>query len=150
MSPKSGPQKLRLGLPKGSLQDTTGKLFALAGYQVTFSGRTYYPGIDDPELECVLIRAQEMARYVEQGVMDCGITGLDWVLENKAKVKELAEKVASGEITSTQVRKEAGPAPKNTQPPRTVEMGPDGKPIALLGQDQGPGAVATVIRQWVK
>jgi ATP phosphoribosyltransferase len=93
--PSKAPQKkLRLGLPKGSLQDTTGKLFALAGYQVSFSGRTYYPGIDDPELECVLIRAQEMARYVEQGVMDCGITGLDWVLENKAKVKELADLVA--------------------------------------------------------
>lgn len=94
MASKAAQRKLRLGLPKGSLQDTTGKLFALAGYQVTFSGRTYYPGIDDPELECVLIRAQEMARYVEQGVMDCGITGLDWVLENKAKVKELADLVA--------------------------------------------------------
>ena len=92
--PKTAQHKLRLGLPKGSLQDTTGKLFALAGYQVSFSGRTYYPGIDDPEIECVLIRAQEMARYVEQGVMDCGITGLDWVLENKAKVKELADLVA--------------------------------------------------------
>ena len=92
--PKRAQHKLRLGLPKGSLQDTTGKLFALAGYQVSFSGRTYYPGIDDPEIECVLIRAQEMARYVEQGVMDCGITGLDWVLENKAKVKELADLVA--------------------------------------------------------
>jgi ATP phosphoribosyltransferase len=94
VSSKAPQKKLRLGLPKGSLQDTTGKLFALAGYQVSFSGRTYYPGIDDPELECVLIRAQEMARYVEQGVMDCGITGLDWVLENKAKVKELADLVA--------------------------------------------------------
>jgi ATP phosphoribosyltransferase len=94
VSPKSEPQKLRLGLPKGSLQETTGKLFALAGYQVTLSGRAYYPGIDDPELECLLIRAQEMARYVEQGVMDCGITGLDWVLENKAKVRELADLVA--------------------------------------------------------
>jgi ATP phosphoribosyltransferase len=94
VSSKAAQRKLRLGLPKGSLQDTTGKLFALAGYQVTFSGRSYYPGIDDPELECVLIRAQEMARYVEQGVMDCGITGLDWVLENKAKVKELADLVA--------------------------------------------------------
>jgi ATP phosphoribosyltransferase len=90
----SNAKRLRLGLPKGTLQDTTGKLLALAGYQVSFSGRTYYPPIDDPEIECVLIRAQEMARYVEQGVMDCGITGLDWVLENKAKVKELADLVA--------------------------------------------------------
>ena len=90
----SNAKRLRLGLPKGTLQETTGKLLALAGYQVSFSGRTYYPPIDDPEIECVLIRAQEMARYVEQGVMDCGITGLDWVLENKAKVKELADLVA--------------------------------------------------------
>jgi ATP phosphoribosyltransferase len=90
----SNAKRLRLGLPKGTLQETTGKLLALAGYQVSFSGRTYYPPIDDPEIECVLIRAQEMARYVEQGVMDCGITGLDWVQENKAKVKELADLVA--------------------------------------------------------
>jgi ATP phosphoribosyltransferase len=90
----STPRRLRLGLPKGSLQETTGKLLALAGWQVSFSGRTYYPGVDDAELECVLIRAQEMARYVEQGVMDCGITGLDWVRENRAKVKELADLVA--------------------------------------------------------
>ncbi len=83
--------KLRLGLPKGSLQDTTGKLLALAGYRVNFSGRSYYPEIDDAEIDCILIRAQEMARYVEQGVMDCGITGLDWVLENRANVKELAD-----------------------------------------------------------
>jgi ATP phosphoribosyltransferase len=82
---------LRIGLPKGSLQETTAKLFAMAGYQVAVSGRSYYPDIDDPDLECILIRAQEMARYVEQGVMDVGITGLDWVLENKAKVKELAD-----------------------------------------------------------
>jgi ATP phosphoribosyltransferase len=87
-------RRLRLGLPKGSLQETTGRLFALAGYQVGFSGRTYYPEVDDPEIECVLIRAQEMARYVEQGVMDCGITGRDWVLENRAQVKELADLVA--------------------------------------------------------
>jgi ATP phosphoribosyltransferase len=83
--------KLRLGLPKGSLQDTTGKLLALAGYRVSFSGRSYYPDIDDPEIDCILIRAQEMARYVEQGVMDCGITGFDMVLENRAQVKELAD-----------------------------------------------------------
>jgi ATP phosphoribosyltransferase len=83
--------KLRLGLPKGSLQETTGKLLALAGYRVSFSGRSYYPEIDDAEIDCILIRAQEMARYVEQGVMDCGITGLDWVLETRARVKELAD-----------------------------------------------------------
>jgi ATP phosphoribosyltransferase len=90
----STARRLRLGLPKGTLQETTGRLFALAGWQVNFSGRNYYPASDDPELECVLIRAQEMARYVEQGVMDCGITGLDWVRENRSKVKELADLVA--------------------------------------------------------
>ena len=82
---------LRLGIPKGSLQDTTVKLFAHAGYQVDVSSRSYYPAIDDPELQCILIRAQEMARYVAQGVMDAGITGLDWVLETRAKVQELAD-----------------------------------------------------------
>jgi ATP phosphoribosyltransferase len=82
---------LRLGLPKGSLHDTTTRLFGLAGYVVRVTSRSYYPEIDDPEIECILIRAQEMARYVEQGVMDAGITGLDWVLENRAKVRELAD-----------------------------------------------------------
>lgn len=90
-SGKTGKRVLRLGVPKGSLQDTTVKLFAHAGYQIGISSRSYYPTVDDPEVECILIRAQEMARYVEQGVMDAGITGLDWVLENKAKVKELAD-----------------------------------------------------------
>jgi ATP phosphoribosyltransferase len=82
---------LRLGLPKGSLQDTTARLFALAGYNVQFPSRSYYPSIDDPEIECMLIRAQEMARYVEQGVLDVGITGIDWVLETGADVEELAD-----------------------------------------------------------
>ena len=92
MTPKGDARRtLRIGLPKGSLQQTTVRLFSLAGYQVSVSDRSYYPKIDDPELECILIRAQEMARYVEQGVMDVGITGVDWVLENKAKVKELAD-----------------------------------------------------------
>jgi ATP phosphoribosyltransferase len=83
--------RLRLGLPKGSLQDTTALLFEKAGYNIRFVSRSYYPEIDDPEIDCVLIRAQEMARYVEQGVLDAGITGIDWVLETNAKVKELAD-----------------------------------------------------------
>jgi ATP phosphoribosyltransferase len=87
----AGKRILRLGIPKGSLQETTVKLFAHAGYQVGVSSRSYYPTIDDPEIECILIRAQEMARYVAQGVMDAGITGLDWILENRARVKELAD-----------------------------------------------------------
>jgi len=90
MSGKSD-KGLRLGLPKGSLQETTALLFEKAGYNISFSGRSYYPEIDDPEIECVLIRAQEMARYVEQGVLDAGITGIDWVMETRAKVKELAD-----------------------------------------------------------
>jgi ATP phosphoribosyltransferase len=88
MSPK---RVLRLGLPKGTLQETTLRLFALAGYRVSAAARSYYPEIDDPEIECILIRAQEMARTVEKGVIDAGITGLDWILENRAKVKELAD-----------------------------------------------------------
>ena len=86
-----GQRQLVLGLPKGSLQDTTAKLFALAGFSLRIPDRSYYPEIDDPELSCVLIRAQEVARSVEQGVLDAGITGVDWVLENGAKVKELAD-----------------------------------------------------------
>jgi len=82
---------LRIGIPKGSLQETTKKLFALAGYDLRISGRSYYPDIDDQELQCILIRPQEMARYVEQGVLDCAITGLDWILETGANVAELAE-----------------------------------------------------------
>lgn len=87
----SRPRVLRLGLPKGSLQDTTVRLFAHAGFRIDVSARSYYPDIDDPEIECILIRAQEIARYVAQGVMDAGITGLDWVIENRARVKELAD-----------------------------------------------------------
>jgi len=90
MSPRS-KKVLRLGLPKGSLQQTTHQLFTRAGFLLRIPERSYYPKIDDPEIECILIRAQEMARYVDQGVLDAGITGLDWTLENRAKVKELAD-----------------------------------------------------------
>lgn len=83
--------RLRLGIPKGSLQETTQKLFVRAGYDLRISGRSYYPGIDDPEIQCILIRPQEMARYVGQGILDCAITGLDWILENDADVAELAD-----------------------------------------------------------
>ena len=88
---RSKKRILRLGVPKGSLQETTQKLFTLAGFNLHISPRSYYPDIDDPEIECILIRAQEMARYVEQGVLDAGITGVDWTLENRAKVKEVAD-----------------------------------------------------------
>jgi ATP phosphoribosyltransferase len=82
---------LRLGLPKGNLQETTQRLFVLAGYNLRITDRSYFPDIDDPEIECVLLRAQEMARYVEKGVLDAGVTGNDWTLECRAKVKELAD-----------------------------------------------------------
>jgi len=82
---------LRLGLPKGSLQDATLQLFARAGWRITVNSRSYFPGIDDPEITCMLVRAQEMARYVETGALDAGITGRDWVVETGADVTEIAE-----------------------------------------------------------
>jgi len=75
-------QKLRLGIPKGSLQDATIALFERAGWRIFANGRSYFPAIDDPEIECMLIRAQEMARYVAHGALDAGLTGNDWVVEN--------------------------------------------------------------------
>ncbi len=75
---------LKLGLPKGSLQDATVQLFARAGFNIYLSSRSYYPTIDDPEIECMLIRAQEMARYVADGVLDAGLTGQDWIAEHAA------------------------------------------------------------------
>ncbi|HVN94898.1 MAG TPA: ATP phosphoribosyltransferase [Syntrophorhabdaceae bacterium] len=81
--------KLKIGLPKGSLQETTFRLFKNAGYTIKVAERSYVPAIDDPEIEGLLIRAQEMARYVEEGILDLGITGWDWVLEQDAKVVEL-------------------------------------------------------------
>jgi ATP phosphoribosyltransferase len=86
---------LKLGIPAGSLQEATARLFGRAGYQITFASRSYYPSIDDPEIHCTLIRAQEMARYVQDGSLDCGLTGYDWILENDARVKELAELIFS-------------------------------------------------------
>lgn len=86
---------LRLGLPAGSLQEASAELFRKAGYKITFVSRSYYPAIDDPEIHCTLIRAQEMARYVQDGSLDCGLTGWDWIVENEAKVVEMAELVFS-------------------------------------------------------
>jgi len=88
-------KRLKLGIPAGSLQEATVQLFRQAGYWITVSSRSYYPAIDDQEIECLLIRAQEMARYVEQGILDAGITGHDWVLETEAKVHEVCELVFS-------------------------------------------------------
>jgi ATP phosphoribosyltransferase len=82
--------KLKLGIPKGSLQDATIALFARAGWNIYASGRSYFPSIDDAEIECMLVRAQEMARYVEHGALDAGLTGNDWVLENQSDVERVS------------------------------------------------------------
>ena len=85
--------RLKLGLPKGSLEQATIALFRRAGYEITTTSRSYFPAIDDPEIECMLIRAQEMARYVEDGVLDAGLTGRDWVVEAEAEVETVADLV---------------------------------------------------------
>ena len=83
--------KLKLGIPKGSLENATVDLFRRAGFNIQVSSRSYFPAVDDPEIECMLIRAQEMARYVEDGVLDAGLTGFDWVVENDADVVTVAD-----------------------------------------------------------
>ena len=83
--------KLKLGIPKGSLENATIDLFRRAGFNITTSSRSYFPAIDDPEIECMLIRAQEMARYVEDGVLDAGLTGRDWIEESEANVHAVAD-----------------------------------------------------------
>jgi ATP phosphoribosyltransferase len=83
--------KLKLGIPKGSLENATIELFRRAGFQITTSSRSYFPAIDDPEIECMLVRAQEMARYVEDGVLDAGLTGRDWIAETEATVQVITD-----------------------------------------------------------
>jgi len=85
--------KLRLGLPKGSLQEATFQLFKQAGFNLTVRSRSYFPSVDDPEMEVVLMRAQEIPRYVNEGVLDAGLSGLDWIMENEADVVEVADLV---------------------------------------------------------
>src|SRR6202165_3243425 len=85
--------RLKLGIPKGSLQEATLELFSRAGWKITVSSRSNVPSIDDEDIECLMVRAQEMARYVETGALDAGITGHDWVVETGAAVEELAELV---------------------------------------------------------
>lgn len=91
MTPKPGI--LKLGIPKGSLENATIDLFRRAGFLITVSNRSYFPAIDDPNIECMLIRAQEMARYVEDGVLDAGLTGQDWIAESGATVQPIADLV---------------------------------------------------------
>ena len=87
--------RLKLGIPKGSLQESTVELFGKAGWRISVSSRSYYPGVDDPEIECMMVRAQEMARYVESGALDAGLTGKDWILETGSDVVEVAELIYS-------------------------------------------------------
>ncbi|MCJ7737552.1 MAG: ATP phosphoribosyltransferase [Anaerolineae bacterium] len=90
---------LKLGVPKGSLQESTIDLFERAGYRITVRGRSYVPHINDPDIECLMFRAQEMARYVERGVLDVGLTGRDWIVENDADVVEVEDLVYSKSTT---------------------------------------------------
>ena len=83
--------KLKLGIPKGSLENATVDLFRRAGFNISTSSRSYFPSLDDPDIECMLIRAQEMARYVEDGILDAGLTGLDWVAEVGADIVAVAD-----------------------------------------------------------
>ena len=130
---------LKLGIPAGSLQDATADLFRKAGYKLTFIARNYYPGIDDPEIHCTLIRAQEMARYVADGSLDCGLTGYDWVVENDAqdRVTELAELVFSK---------------TSRKPVRWVLAVPNDSPIKLPADLQGKRIATEVVnitRKWL-
>ena len=128
---------LKLGIPAGSLQEATAELFRKAGYRITFASRSYYPTIDDPEIHCTLIRAQEMARYVQDGSLDCGLTGHDWVVENNATVTELAELVFS-KVSRKPVRWVlAVPNDSPIQSPKDLE----GKRIAT--------EVVNITRRWL-
>jgi ATP phosphoribosyltransferase len=128
---------LKLGIPAGSLQEATGELFRRAGYKITYASRSYYPSIDDPEIHCTLIRAQEMARYVQDGSLDCGLTGHDWILENDAKIVELAELVFSK---------------VSRRPVRWVLAVPNDSPIKEVKDLQGKRIATEVVnitRKWL-
>jgi ATP phosphoribosyltransferase len=128
---------LKLGLPAGSLQEATGELFRKAGYKITFTSRSYYPAIDDPEIHCTLIRAQEMPRYVQDGSLDCGLTGHDWILENDARVVEVAELVFSK---------------VSRRPVRWVLAVPNDSPVQSVKDLQGKRVATEVVnltRRWL-
>jgi ATP phosphoribosyltransferase len=130
-------QVLKLGIPAGSLQEATGELFRSAGYKITFTSRSYYPVIDDPEVNCTLIRAQEMARYVQDGSLDCGLTGRDWIEENDANVYEVAELVFSK---------------VSRRPVRWVLAVPNDSPIQSVKDLQGKRVATEVVnltRRWL-
>lgn len=128
---------LKLGIPAGSLQEATGDLFRRAGYKITFASRSYYPAIDDPELQCTLIRAQEMPRYVQDGSLDCGLTGFDWIKENDAQVVEVAE------LSYSKISK---------RPVRWVLAVPNDSPIQSVKDLQGKRIATEVVnltRRWL-
>ena len=128
---------LKLGIPAGSLQEATANLFAKAGYKITYASRSYYPNIDDPEIQCTLIRAQEMPRYVEDGSLDCGLTGYDWILENDAKVTEVAELIFSK---------------VSRRPVRWVLAVPEDSPVRSVKDLQGKRIATEVVsltRRWL-
>jgi ATP phosphoribosyltransferase len=113
---------LKLGIPAGSLQEATAELFRRAGYKIAFSARSYYPTIDDDEIDCLLIRAQEMSRYVEDGALDAGLTGHDWIVENRSDVHEVVELIFSK---------------VSRRPVRWVMCVPEDSPIKTVADLQG-------------
>ena len=115
-------KKLKLGLPKGSLQEATLRMFKKAGFSISVSGRSYIPRIDDDEIDPILMRAQEMSRYVEEGVLDAGVTGNDWILENRSKVNKVTELVY---------------AKQSLTPVRWVIAVPKNSPIKKVGDLSG-------------
>ncbi|HBJ74631.1 MAG TPA: ATP phosphoribosyltransferase, partial [Syntrophaceae bacterium] len=94
---------LKLGIPKGSLENNTVDLFKKAGWRITYDSRSYFPDIDDPEISCTLVRAQEMSRYIEDGHLDLGLTGIDWILENNSDVVAVQDLVYS-KVSTRQAR----------------------------------------------
>ena len=129
---------LKLGIPKGSLEEATVKLFARAGYNIKIKSRSYFPSIDDDEIECMLIRAQEIARYVADGVLDAGLTGKDWIMENRADVDEIAPLVYSK---------------VSARPVRWVLAVPNGSSIQTVKDLQGKRIATEVINlttDWLK
>lgn len=123
-------KKIKLGLPKGSLQESTIRLFEKAGYSIRVSDRSYFPFIDDEEIECMLIRAQEMARYVEHGVLDAGFTGMDWILETNSKVQIITELVYSKQ---------------NMKPVKWVLAAPENSTIKSAGDLEGKTIATEVV-----
>lgn len=122
---------LKLGIPKGSLEEATVNLFAKAGYRIKISSRSYFPSIDDDEIECMLIRAQEIARYVADGVLDAGLTGKDWIQENRVEVEDIADLVYSK---------------ASSRPVRWVLAVPNDSPVKSVKDLQGKRIATEVVK----